>query len=107
VFSTNGRTPISGWSKLEPKLRVQAGLTEDWTLHDLRRTFRSGMTRLGVEPDVAEIMLNHRPDTLRSIYDRDPRLDARRDAAERWANHVQAVVDPASQANIIKIKGEQ
>lgn len=105
VFSTNGRSPISGWSKLEPKLRERAGLAEDWTLHDLRRTFRSGMTRLGIEPDVAEIMLNHRPDTLRSIYDRDPRLDARRDAAERWANHVRAVVDPDSVSNVVKIGG--
>ena len=105
VFSTNGRSPISGWSKLEPKLRERAKLTEDWTLHDLRRTYRSGLTRLGIEPDVAEIMLNHRPDTLRSIYDREPRLDARRDAAERWANHVQAIIDPGSQTNIVKIKG--
>ena len=88
-----------------PKLRAAAGLAEDWTLHDLRRTFRSGMTRLGIEPDVAEIMLNHRPDTLRSIYDRDPRLDARRDAAERWANHVRAIVDPDSASNVVKIGG--
>lgn len=105
VFSTNGRSPISGWSKLEPKLRERAGLAEDWTLHDLRRTYRSGMTRLGIDPDVAEIMLNHRPDTLRSIYDRDPRLDARRDAAERWANHVRAIVDPGSVSNVVKIGG--
>lgn len=103
VFSTNGESPISGFSKLEPRLRERAALTEPWTLHDLRRTFRSGLTRLGVEPDVAEVMLNHRPETLRAVYDRDPRLDARKKAAERWANHVRGILDPASGANVVKL----
>jgi integrase len=110
VFSTNGKSPISGWSKLGAKLRdtINSGVVEPmphWTVHDLRRTFRSGLTRLGIEPDVAEIMLNHRPATLRSIYDRDPREDARRDAADRWANHVGAIIDPDGQSNIVKIGG--
>lgn len=103
VFSTDGESPISGFSKLEPRLRKRAELAERWTLHDLRRTFRSGLTRLGVEPDVAEVMLNHRPETLRAVYDRDPRLDARREAAERWANHVRGILDPASGANVVKL----
>lgn len=105
VFSTNGRSPISGWSKLEPKLRDNADVDAAWTLHDLRRTFRTGLTRLGVHPDISEIMLNHRPETLRSIYDRDPRLGARTEAAERWANHVAAILDPDSSSNIVPLKG--
>lgn len=104
VFSTNGNVPISGWSNLEGKLREAAALKDHWTLHDLRRTYRSGLSRLGIDPDVSEIMLNHRPETLRAIYDRDPRMDARRDAAERWAGHVRAVTDPAGQSNIVSIK---
>lgn len=83
VFSTNGVSPMSGWSKLMQKLRAAAGLEQNWGLHDLRRTFRSGLTRLGIEADVAEIMLNHRPETLRSIYDREPRFEARREAKNR------------------------
>jgi integrase len=115
VFSTNGDAPISGFSKLDNKLRAvadtlaiesgaSAGL-ERWTLHDLRRTFRSGMTRLGIDQDVAEIMLNHRPATLRTVYDRDPQMDARRDAGERWSNHVAAIVNPEAKANVIAIRG--
>lgn len=119
VFTTGGEVSISGWSKLEKRLRAQ--IDEDaakrastdgtpdkmghWTLHDLRRTFRSGLSRMGVEPDVAEIMLNHRPETLRAIYDRDPRMAARIDAAERWANHVGAIVDPDGRSNVVQMKG--
>lgn len=119
VFSTSGSAPISGWTKLEAKLRsaVLDGVARDsklsgntlgmahWTLHDLRRTYRTGLTKLGIDPNVAEIMLNHRPETLRSIYDRDPRLSARSEAAERWANHVSAIIDPNSQSNIVSLKG--
>lgn len=105
VFTTNGVGPLAGWSKLMPKLRDAAGLAENWTLHDLRRTFRSGLTKLGIETDLAEIMLNHRPETLRSVYDREPRLGDRRTAAERWANHVAGVVSPEGRQNVVKIGG--
>ncbi|MEM1383051.1 MAG: integrase arm-type DNA-binding domain-containing protein [Pseudomonadota bacterium] len=95
VFSTNGAAPISGWSKLEPKIRVAAsafGLEGHWTLHDLPRSFRSGLTRLRIDSELAEIMLNHRPERLRSIYDLEPRLDERAAAAAAWADHVQQQV---------------
>lgn len=122
VFSTDGEVPISGWSKLAPRLRAQvvkdvrreaeaAGRdfnqneAPPWTLHDLRRTYRSGLTRLGVDPDVAEVMLNHRPETLRAVYDRDPRLEERRDAAGRWANHVGALIDPDGRKNVVALRG--
>ncbi len=103
VFTSNGAAALSGWSKLMPKLRDAAGLAENWTLHDLRRTFRSGLTKLDIDADLAEVMLNHRPETLRSIYGRDPRLDARRAAAERWANHVAGVVSPEGRQSVVKI----
>lgn len=91
VFTTNGLAPLSGWSKLEPRVRTkasQAGLDGRWTLHDLRRSFRSGLTRLRVDSELAEIMLNHRPERLRAIYDLEPRLDERAMAAQAWATHV-------------------
>ncbi len=108
VFTTNWLGPISGWSKLDRNLRQSVnagGEVPHWTLHDLRRTFRSGLTRLGVDQDVAEIMLNHRPATLRAVYDRDPRMNDRREAAERWALHVQAVVNPEGQKNVVAMRG--
>jgi hypothetical protein len=35
MFTTNGEVPISGWSKILPKLREAAALEASWTLHDL------------------------------------------------------------------------
>lgn len=35
-------TPFDGWSKSKPKLDLRSGVS-GWTLHDLRRTFASGL----------------------------------------------------------------
>ena len=40
VFTTNGKTAVSGWSKARSDL---AELKEPWTLHDLRRTVATGL----------------------------------------------------------------
>jgi integrase len=90
-----GRPPISGWSKrLAPVRQATAarGL-RPWTLHDLRRSVRTGLGRLGVDAEIAELMLNHAPgDELAAVYDRGDYWDRRVDAARRWADHVLAAV---------------
>ena len=38
--------------------------------HDLRRTFRTLLSRLGIQPHVAELAMNHQEtETLRRVYD--------------------------------------
>ena len=41
-----------------------------WTVHDLRRTARSLMSRAGVRPDIAERVLGHTIKGVEGIYDR-------------------------------------
>jgi integrase len=51
--------------------KFKAGLTfNDFTLHDLRRTARSLMSRAGVNADIAERCLGHVIPGVRGIYDR-------------------------------------
>ena len=64
-----------------------------WTLHDLRRTFRSGLGRLGVRPDVAELCINHARGTLQATYDRYRYEREMAQALALWADHVRAVVE--------------
>src|SRR5262249_19016918 len=40
-----------------------------WTLHDLRRTFRTGLSRLSIAPHIAELCIGHRQQGLHRIYD--------------------------------------
>jgi integrase len=59
-----------------------------FTLHDLRRTCRTGLGRLRVPPHVAEMVLNHTQAGIVGVYDTYTYLDERREALDRWAEHL-------------------
>jgi integrase len=104
VFSTdNGATAITGFSKLKTAFdrTVTAGLRKDnpeahplpnWTLHDLRRSARSWMSRAGVPSDHAERVLGHVIGGVRGTYDRHDFRDEKRDALEKLARQVDFIV---------------
>lgn len=98
VFTTTGKTAVSGYSKAKARLdsligKLDAGdLTfEAWRLHDLRRTLATGMQRLGVRFEVTEACLNHVSGAkagVAGIYQRHDWKEEKRDALTRWAGHV-------------------
>lgn len=86
VFTTTGRSPVSGWGKTKERLSVLADV-HDWRLHDLRRTAASGMARLHVAPYVVEKLLNHVSGTISgvaAVYNRYGYDVEKREALERW-----------------------
>jgi integrase len=95
VFPGDRGGVMSGWStRIAPvyEATAKAGMAA-WTLHDLRRTMRSGLGRLGVDRVIAELLLNHAiSDELIAIYDRAQYQVQRAEAAARWANHVTGVL---------------
>jgi integrase len=66
-----------------------------WTLHDLRRTFRTGLSRLQVAPHIAEICIGHRQAGLHRIYDLHKFDAEKRHAFNAWAAHVLWIAKPA------------
>jgi integrase len=99
VFTTTGNTSISGFSRA--KRRVYAAVaTTDWRTHDLRRTAASGMARLGVPPHVVEKVLNHKSGIISgvaAVYNRYGYEKEKREALERWADHLTRLKDIHSQ----------
>jgi integrase len=69
----------------------RAGIDE-FTLHDLRRTCRTGLARLKVEPHIAERVLGHAQERIRATYDTHAYLDEKRLALERWSAHLVTVM---------------
>src|SRR5262249_25382175 len=71
VLAGRGATHIakSGKSKAAFDAKLPADMPA-WTLHDLRRTARSLMSRAGVRPDIAERVLGHAIGGVQEIYDR-------------------------------------
>jgi integrase len=72
--------------------QVALGDAERLTPHDLRRTVRTGLARLGVRHEIAERCLNHAVQGMEAVYNQHDFLEERREALERWAVHVEQVV---------------
>ena len=66
-----------------------------FTPHDLRRTGRTGLARLGVKVDIAERVLNHARERMEATYDVHEYLDEKRDALEKWEKHLVELRDAA------------
>lgn len=111
VFSTNGSTPISGWSKA--KARIDGLIAADdvefpdamplapWRFHDFRRSFATiASDELGIDRAVADRCLNHvgasTTSTISRVYARSELFDQRREALRAWSD---AVLTAVSMAN--------
>jgi integrase len=91
VFTTTGRSPISGFSKAKAAMDKASGVT-GWRLHDLRRTARSLMSRAGVSSDIAERVLGHVIPGVAGVYDRHNYTAEKRDALQRLAAEIAKII---------------
>ena len=97
IFTTNGRTPVSGWGKAVKRLSEEAQVS-GWRIHDLRRTAASGMARLGVQPYVVEKILNHvsngQISGVAAVYNKYLYLKEKMEALERWGRFLRDLENP-------------
>ena len=91
-FVLNGQDrPFGDHSGAKEKI---APAIRPWTLHDLRRSFASGLQRLGVAPHIVELALNHRSGTfsgVAGIYQRHRYAKEVRDAFDLWSQHIETL----------------
>lgn len=113
VFTTTGRTPISGFSRAKQHLdtamlkiakdqAAEAGENPetieiaDWRIHDLRRTMATGFQKLGVRFEVTEATLNHISGMSRAgvagVYQQHDWKEEKREALEKWAQHCERLL---------------
>jgi integrase len=71
--------------------RMQKLGIAEFTLHDLRRTCRTGLARLKIAPHIAERVLNHAQEKIPGTYDTHDYLDEKREALDKWAAHLEAL----------------
>lgn len=100
VFTTGDR-PISGFSKFKIAFDKACGVS-GWTLHDLRRTGRSLMSRAGIPSDHAERCLGHVIGGVRGTYDRHAYHAEKKQAFEALAGQIDRILNPAD--NVISLK---
>ena len=100
VFSTDGESHISGFSKTKLTLdreitrRAEQCRQDDvpgWRLHDFRRTGASRLAALGFDSVVIDKLIAHQPMKLRgiaSVYQRYDYSKERRQALIVWCEHM-------------------
>ena len=101
VFTTTGRSGLGGFSKFKRKLDKASGV-KGWTLHDLRRTARSLMSRAGISSDHAERCLGHVIGGVRGVYDRHEFHAEKKHAFETLASQIDRILNP--QENVVTLR---
>lgn len=120
LFTTTGKTPISGFSKL--KIRLDALMLAEmqklldkradeegekrapaviprWVIHDIRRTGTTQMQALGIPIEVTERVINHLSGEtagIRGVYNLYEYLPEKRRALDAWGAHLQAAISAAT-----------
>ena len=112
VFPGRGDGPFVGWTRRKrafdgevTKALREAGIERGddpktieplprWTLHDLRRTARSLMSRAGVRPDVAERVMGHAIQGVEGIYDRHSYREEKADALAKLSGLIGLILNP-------------
>jgi integrase len=108
VFAGRAGSHISGYSKakaaLDARVAAAGEMVAPWTLHDLRRTARSLLSRAGVLPHVSERVLGHAQDAMPGTYDRHDYRAEKAHALRQLAGLIETILrGPVD--NVIPIAG--
>jgi integrase len=106
LFTTTGRSPVSGFSKIKNRLDDVMSVPA-WRLHDLRRTAATGMAEIGIPPHIVEACLNHisgAKASVAGVYNRAAYSAEKKVALERWAAHIQGLVTDR-ESKILPLRG--
>lgn len=105
VLAGRGSGHLNGFSEgkktFDEKVRIP-----HWTIHDLRRTARSLMSRAGVRPDIAERVLGHVQQGVQGIYDRHQYRDEKAHALAALAGLIGAILSPPSE-KVLPMRGHR
>jgi integrase len=126
VFSSGrkGDVPVSGFKGAKQRLgklilearkekRRLAGLDPGeaepmphWTLHDLRRTMRTHLSKLRLDPEICERVINHVPAGVRKTYDLHEYRDEKREVLNAWSAHLRRIINakPAAGGKVVRLR---
>ncbi|MBO9378363.1 DUF4102 domain-containing protein [Sphingomonas histidinilytica] len=87
---------LCGWFKVRDRIHARMEKLADrripsWHFHDFRRTFRSNARRLGIDRDIAELMLNHKRKGIEGVYDKNRELELRAAGFAAWEAFLSAL----------------
>jgi integrase len=96
LFGERSPHGFTGWHECKPGLDQRSGVTDEWRLHDVRRSVATRMADIGIAPHIIEQILNHQsghkagPAGIynRSSYEREVKA-----ALALWEDHIRALIE--------------
>jgi integrase len=102
VFAGRGSKAMRGFAMRKENFCAKLPEMPNWTLHDLRRTARSLMSRAGVNDTHAERVLGHVITGVHGVYNRHEYREEKAHALRALAGLIETIVNPPS-SNVIPL----
>tara|TARA_R110002094_G_scaffold221513_1_gene196659 strand:- start:5884 stop:6255 length:372 start_codon:yes stop_codon:yes gene_type:complete len=89
LFTTTGKTPASGFSKVKTQLDRMLPDLEPWRFHDFRTSFATAMADAGESESVVDRVLNHAASgsaasAVARVYNHSKQLPQRAAVLDHW-----------------------
>ncbi|WP_340616983.1 tyrosine-type recombinase/integrase [Xenorhabdus entomophaga] len=78
---------------------------EKWVLHDLRRTFATMLSDMGIAPHIVELLLGHTLGGVLAVYNRSQYLPEKLDALNKWCERLDILA--GNYENVVILKAAQ
>ncbi len=101
--STKGNGHIKWTNKVRERIQQKAGIY-GWTAHDLRRTARTMLSRLGVPSHVSERVLGHKMGGIEGVYDTYDYLKEKRQALDKLGREIDRILGIKHETAVISIR---
>jgi integrase len=92
LFGISNGKNVENQPRARENVMAKAGVTQHFTIHDLRRTFRTFMSKLDVAPHISERCLNHSLEGIVENYDVYDWLPQRTEAMNNLADYVLSLI---------------
>ena len=104
VFTLDGNRALNMNYQTRRDLLDEISRVQGWVLHDLRRVYRSLLSRCRVPFEVSERLLGHTQPLIAQIYDKHSHVPAMLEAVERVAAEVERIVSGDRGARVIRLR---
>jgi len=88
------------------KMRKEGNMLNipEWTAHDLRRTMRTGLAKLRIPSEVAEMCIGHGKGGIEAVYNLHEYTYEIKDAMQKWGDHIDIIAGRVDNFSSIKKK---
>ena len=99
----NQDRPVVNFRRAKARCDKRAKV-KSWCLHDLRRTMATNIRKLGIDRLTVSKVLNHAESGITQVYDRYAADREKREALERWARQLTALVESQEGAEVLELR---